>query len=263
MILWTQDVWHYSALRAGLAIAPGPVMVPIFVALHHRFAGRVRPGRVAAAGNAIFALGTVVLFTRLGQEPHYFTTLLPGWLLMGIGVGLTLPTILSSATADLPRERAATGSAVVNMTRQVGTVLGVSVFVAVVGSHATYEATHHAFQAAWLITAGAALVAGGELVRHDARGRRPGHREASAAHAASLRGPALTRTSRRVAAPRQGAGPRVRAPAGAVHRSSPSEPVGKPPVSARSEGPSPGTGSGKQGGTAGAGMRPRPCTGAE
>jgi EmrB/QacA subfamily drug resistance transporter len=159
VILWTQGVWHYSALRAGLAITPGPVMVPIFVALHHRFAGRIRPGRVAAVGNAIFALGTIVLFTRLGQEPHYFTTLLPGWLLMGIGFGLTLPTILSSATADLPRERAATGSAVVNMTRQVGTVLGVSVFVAVIGSHATYAATHHAFEAAWLITAGAALVA--------------------------------------------------------------------------------------------------------
>ncbi len=160
VILWTQGVWHYSALEAGLAITPGPVMVPIFVALHHRFSNLVRPGRVAAGGNVLFALGNVYLLTHLGEHPHYLRDLLPGWLLMGIGFGLTLPTILASATADLPRERAATGSAVVNMTRQVGTVLGVSVLVAVVGAHTSYAATHEAFQRAWWIVVGAASVAG-------------------------------------------------------------------------------------------------------
>jgi EmrB/QacA subfamily drug resistance transporter len=159
VILWTQGVWHYTALRTGLAIAPGPVMVPVFVALHHRFASRIRPGRVAALGNVLFATGVVLLLTSLGEHPGYVRDLLPGWLLMGIGVGLTLPTILSSATADLPRERAATGSAVVNMGRQVGTVLGVSVLVAVIGSHTSYQATHAAFRTAWWIVAGAALVA--------------------------------------------------------------------------------------------------------
>jgi EmrB/QacA subfamily drug resistance transporter len=159
VILWTQGVWQYTALRTGLAIAPGPVMVPIFVALHHRFANRIRPGRVAAAGNVLFGIGNILLLTRLGEQPHYVSELLPGWLLMGIGVGLTLPTILSSATADLPRERAATGSAVVTMSRQVGTVLGVSVLVAVIGSHATYQATHDAFRTAWLIVASAAFIA--------------------------------------------------------------------------------------------------------
>ena len=63
-----QGVWHYSALRTGLAIAPGPVMVPIFVALHHRFASRVRPGRVAALGNVTFAIGNIFLLTRLGER---------------------------------------------------------------------------------------------------------------------------------------------------------------------------------------------------
>jgi hypothetical protein len=159
VILWTQGVWHYTALRTGLAIAPGPVMVPLFVALHHRFADRIRPGRVAAAGNVLFGIGNLLLLTSLGEHSHYLRDLLPGWLLMGIGVGLTLPTILSSATADLPRGRAATGSAVVNMSRQVGTVLGVSVLVAVIGSHTSYEATHDAFRTAWLIVASAAFVA--------------------------------------------------------------------------------------------------------
>ena len=45
------------------------------------------------------------------------------------------------------------------MSRQVGTVLGVSVLVAVIGSHTSYQATHDAFRAAWWIIAGAAFVA--------------------------------------------------------------------------------------------------------
>ncbi len=94
VILWTQDVWGYSALRTGLAIAPGPVMVPLFVALNQRFANRVRAGRVAAAGNVLFAIGNLLLLTSVGAHPHYLRELLPGWLLMGIGVGLALPTIL-------------------------------------------------------------------------------------------------------------------------------------------------------------------------
>jgi EmrB/QacA subfamily drug resistance transporter len=159
MILWTQEVWGYSALRTGLAIAPGPVMVPLFVALNQRFANRVRPGRVAASGNVLFALGTLLILTRVGEHPHYVSEILPGWLLIGIGVGLALPTILSAATADLPPGRAATGSAVVNMSRQIGTVLGVSVLVAVIGSHASYGARHAAFQDAWWIIVGCSLVA--------------------------------------------------------------------------------------------------------
>ncbi|MFF4648600.1 MFS transporter [Streptomyces sp. NPDC001380] len=119
-ILWMQQVWHYSALRTGLAVAPGPLMVPLLAALAQRVAHRIPAGRIAAAGSALFAAGTVVLLLSLGARPHYAADALPGWLLTGAGVGLALPTILSSATAALPADRAATGSAVVNMSRQGG-----------------------------------------------------------------------------------------------------------------------------------------------
>ncbi len=55
-------------------------------------------------------------------------------ILTGIGVGLTLPTMMATASASLPPPSFATGSAVINMVRQIGIALGVALLVAVLGT---------------------------------------------------------------------------------------------------------------------------------
>jgi EmrB/QacA subfamily drug resistance transporter len=157
-ILWLQQVWHYSALRTGLAIVPGPLMVPLFAALAHRASRKMPAGWIVAAGSGLFSVGTVMLLVSLGADRAYLTAALPGWLVAGTGVGLVLPTILSTATAGLPAPRAATGSAVVNMSRQIGAVLGVSLLVGLIGTPHTYAATHTVFvHARWAIAAAALI----------------------------------------------------------------------------------------------------------
>jgi EmrB/QacA subfamily drug resistance transporter len=157
LILWLQEVWHYSAVRTGFAVAPGALIVAPVTVVAHRLAKHVPVGVVAAAGCAVAGAGNLLLLATVGQQSHYVAELLPGWLLSGVGVGLAFPTIISSATADLPPGRAATGSAVVTMSRQVGLVLGVSILIAVLGSRKGFAASHTAFQHGWAAIALMAL----------------------------------------------------------------------------------------------------------
>jgi EmrB/QacA subfamily drug resistance transporter len=131
--LWCQDVWGWSALRTGLGVAPGPLLVPFWAIAAGPLARKIGPGPVAAIGCAIYAGGCVFWRLNLALTPDYATRMLPGMLMTGTGVGLTLPTLVSAAVAAVPPHRFATGSGVVNMARQVGIVLGVSVLVTVVG----------------------------------------------------------------------------------------------------------------------------------
>jgi EmrB/QacA subfamily drug resistance transporter len=164
-VLWLQEVWGYSAIRTGLAIAPGPLMVPLFAGVGHRLSSRVPIGLIVAAGCVAFGAGSLIIAASVGRLPDYATELLPGWLIGGVGVGLALPAILSAATADLPPMHAATGSGVVSMSRQIGTAIGVSILVAVLGTPTTYSAAHAAFQHGWWVLATIAFLGAATAVR--------------------------------------------------------------------------------------------------
>jgi EmrB/QacA subfamily drug resistance transporter len=157
--LWCQDVWGWSALRTGLAVAPGPLLVPFLAVGAGPLARRLGPGPVAAAGCAIYAAGAVFWRLSLSPAPDYVAHMLPGMLMTGTGVGLTLPTLVSAAVSAIPPHRFATGSGVVNMARQVGIVLGVAVLVTVLG-HPAGAGALAAFQRATVVIATMAVIAG-------------------------------------------------------------------------------------------------------
>jgi MFS family permease len=157
-VLWLQDVWHYPPLRAGLAIAPGPAMVPVVALASGRLIDRFGAGRVAAAGNVIFAAGLLVRAAVIQVEPNYLLEFLPSMVLTGVGVGLALPTLLSAATTALPAPRVATGSAVVNTGRQVASALGIAILITLLGT-TSVSAAQLTYRRAWLISAAVMLIA--------------------------------------------------------------------------------------------------------
>lgn len=159
-VLFLTGVWHYSVLHAGVALVPGPGMAALTATPGGRLAGRIGQRATAAAGITLFALGGVWWLWHLGTTPAYATELLPGQLMTGTGVGLTLPSLASAAAASLPPARFATGSAVFTMTRQIGFALGVSVLVAVLGSSRSGDVIA-TFRGGWLFMVIASLTGAG------------------------------------------------------------------------------------------------------
>jgi EmrB/QacA subfamily drug resistance transporter len=159
-VLYAQDVWHWSALSTGLSIAPGPIMVPLFAFLvSGRLIARFGAGTVIAAGAAVFAAGSAWWVLAVSITPNYVTGMLGGILLTGIGVGLTMPTFMATGAAALPPHAFATGSAVLNMLRQLGFAVGVAVLIAVLGTPHGVAATLGAYRHAWEMVALASLLA--------------------------------------------------------------------------------------------------------
>ncbi len=175
VVLFSEDVWHWSALQTGLAVAPGPLMVPLFSFLvAGRLIARFGPGPVIGAGATIYAAGVASWALRAGATPDYAGQMLPGMLMTGIGVGLTLPTFMSTGASSLPPQAFATGSAVLNMLRQVGLAVGVAVLVAVLGAPGSVSGAVTAFERGWTVIAATALlaaVAGATLLRRPGRVR--------------------------------------------------------------------------------------------
>jgi EmrB/QacA subfamily drug resistance transporter len=165
-VLFLTGPWHESVLNAGLSLAPGPLMAATFAVPTGRLAARLGQRRVAGTGCLLFAAGGLWWLWQVGATPHYASELLPGLLMSGAGVGLTLASLSSAAVASLPPARFATGSAVLNMCRQVGSVLGVAVLVAIYdsarGAHllANFEAQRRFLVLAALLAGGCALAMG-------------------------------------------------------------------------------------------------------
>ncbi|MEU1371940.1 MFS transporter, partial [Streptomyces sp. NPDC005803] len=159
MILWMQQAWGYSALRTGMAVAPGPLVVLVATAFAQYAARRLSARALAVTGCVLFALPSVLLALRVGPHPHYVAEMLPPLIISGIDVGLTLPTVLASATAALPAPSASTGSAVVNMSQQIGTSLGVALLVAALTQHTPSGHLREGFAKGWWMVTGAAVLA--------------------------------------------------------------------------------------------------------
>jgi hypothetical protein len=89
------------------------------------------PGRVAVIGCLVNALAQLLWLWRIQASPAYVSHLLPAQLLGGAGVGLAIPSLLGAGSASLTPARFGTGSGILNMGRQIGTVLGVAGLVAI------------------------------------------------------------------------------------------------------------------------------------
>lgn len=128
---WLQAVWGYGVARSGLAIFPGPAMAALMAPFAGRYADRLGHSRVLFGGSILLTVGTLGLTLTVPDAPAYAARYLPWMLVTGCGVGLSISTLSSSATAFLRPAQMAMGSALNNTFRQIGTALGAALSLAV------------------------------------------------------------------------------------------------------------------------------------
>lgn len=152
---YMHSIWHYPLPLAGLAMAPGPLLVVPVAAVSGRLASRHGHRPLLVGGSLIYAGSALWFLLVPGTEPAYLTHWLPGMLFSGIGVGMVLPSLSGAAVSHLPSAHYAVGSAINQAIRQIGSVMGVALTVLLLGSTVLHRAD---FDAIYLCHMGLALL---------------------------------------------------------------------------------------------------------
>jgi EmrB/QacA subfamily drug resistance transporter len=134
---YLQFVLGYSALEAGLRVAPIALVLMVAAPLSARLVERVGTKIVVAMGLAIVSVALVVL--SFATVTSGYGPVLASLLVMGVGMGMTMAPATESIMGSLPRHKAGVGSAVNDTTRQVGGALGVAILGSLLAS--TYAAS--------------------------------------------------------------------------------------------------------------------------
>ena len=127
--LYLQQTLGFSPVEAGLAFVPMALCVAVFAAVAPRIEAVAGAHRTVAAGMLLMVVG-LVLFARLGLNAHY-TSLLPGFMLFGAGAGLMNVPLTNAVMAATPPSVAGVASALLNASREVAGLLGITVIGAV------------------------------------------------------------------------------------------------------------------------------------
>lgn len=133
LMLFLTQVWQYSSLDAGIAITPGPLLVIIVSIVTGRIADARGHRILIVPGSFLFALGGTLMYAKAQTTPSLFALWIPAILLIGLGVGFALPALYSSAVYGLSSNFYGIGSAVNQAIIEIGSSLGVSLTVALVG----------------------------------------------------------------------------------------------------------------------------------
>jgi hypothetical protein len=154
-------VLGWSALETGLAFLPLVVVIAAGASAANRLVAPLGPAKLAGLGLAAVAAGAGLLVVA-PDSATYATDILPGFLVLGFGVGLVFPAGSIAAMSDVADDGAGLASGLVTTGHELGAAFGVAAISAVATAAPTFVAGYaDGFVA---VTAVAALVAGVAVV---------------------------------------------------------------------------------------------------
>jgi EmrB/QacA subfamily drug resistance transporter len=163
LALYMQNILHYSPLEAGVRFLPSTLMIVAIAPISGRLADRFGP-RWLIAGGLTLVTASLLVFTQLAVDSTY-TDLLPGFMLLGVGIAMTMSPMTTAAMNAVPVQKAGIASGVLSMFRMVGGSLGIAVTGAIFQSSlgtsdfalATPQDFVDALNVAMLVSAGVAI----------------------------------------------------------------------------------------------------------
>jgi EmrB/QacA subfamily drug resistance transporter len=133
--IFIQNVLGYSAIQTGASFLPMTVLIMLVAPIAGRFTDRIGPRWLMGTGMTLLA-GSLLLFGTLDQNSSFWH-ILPGLMVGGLGMAITMAPTMTAAMGSVPVDKAGVGSAVINSMRQVGGALGIAVMGTVVATQVT------------------------------------------------------------------------------------------------------------------------------
>ncbi|RJQ89666.1 MFS transporter [Amycolatopsis panacis] len=128
-----QAVLGWTGLLSTVALMPMALLMMASSGLAPRLAERIGPRATMATGIALATTGLALIAAFVSVDGGY-PALLPGMLAMGLGMGLSMTPATEAITGALPRDRQGVASALNDVTRELGTALGVALLGALVSA---------------------------------------------------------------------------------------------------------------------------------
>ncbi len=166
LTLYMQQVLHYSAMKTGVAYLAVAGTAIFWSGLAAQLVTRVGVKPVLVAGMTALSAG-LIYFTQVSPDGSYLGDLLPGFLLVAVGLGFSFVPISIAALAGVRPAEAGLASGLINMSQQIGGALGIAALSAIatsatrdsiVSGTARATALTDGFQDAFIGAAAVALV---------------------------------------------------------------------------------------------------------
>jgi EmrB/QacA subfamily drug resistance transporter len=177
--LYLQDVLGHSALRTGLEFLPGALLLVVAAHAGGQLVARLGAKPVLASGMALGGVGALLL-SGVSANGSYLADVLPGLLVLDVGIGLSASGIFITAMAGVDEEEAGLVSGLTTTAHELGIALVLPVLSTIAASRELLTLGFgDAFRAAAVLAFAAALLALALLRRSDVA---PGAQPALAGH---------------------------------------------------------------------------------
>lgn len=142
LTLYMQNVLQWSPIRAGSAYLPVTVGLALSAGLSSQLITRVGT-RPLIVGGSLAAAGGMFYLSRIPVHGSYPSDVLPGLLIMSIGLGMVFVTVTAAANAGVPEDKAGLAAGLLNASLQLGGAIGLAIFSALATSRTHHLLTHH------------------------------------------------------------------------------------------------------------------------